>query len=355
MTKEDRLTQCLKYAKLRMLSVGSGDGSQQLAIVNEGHTNLCATFYDSINEVLRKYPHSASILKELKQKCRYPPLFQIDATKLHRYIDVLKPPFDLIFFSFPHSGVPNNSKENVSSNQKLLRGFLASAHRILAPGGQIQLTLKTGQHYDRWGLDQIIREESNLEYVGSDTLKKDLFPGYKHRLTNGMGGQLKEVPDNCAIVHRFRRGQSAEGHRQSRTASCLTSIDIFAMENPEIPSSDSENDEGRSDDGVNHKRKSPGEEPAVAFNDASIRERILSFLKEWRNKKKKKTAPTVLEIRRQAFGSSLPPVPQLNRALYQLDKEQVLQKLPCKERSQKPRWAMRGVTDSSFTARNSDT
>jgi hypothetical protein len=43
-----------------VLSVGSGDGSQQVATLRAGHINLVTTFYDSKAEVLRKYPRVLS-------------------------------------------------------------------------------------------------------------------------------------------------------------------------------------------------------------------------------------------------------------------------------------------------------
>ena len=210
------MTTCLKSAATSILSVGSGDGSQQLAIVREGHINLCATFYDSRDEILRKYPLAASILEELKTKCKYSPVYNVDATKLQQYKHTLGC-FDLIFFSFPHTGVSNHLPESIKSNQDLLRGFLSSAHHLLNPGGQVQLTLKSGEHYARWNLQSVVKEVTGLQYDGCADLHKEMFPGYSHRLTRGMQGALKEVPDkNGATVHRFRKLSSTSRSQANR-------------------------------------------------------------------------------------------------------------------------------------------
>mmetsp|Transcript_29828 Transcript_29828/g.44087 ORF Transcript_29828/g.44087 Transcript_29828/m.44087 type:complete len:133 (+) Transcript_29828:278-676(+) len=131
--KEDLLTICLDAASTSILSIGSGDGSQQKAIVEQGHSKILTTFYeDSKAKVLRKYPDAGSILDFLGQKSYRVPMYGLDATKLHTYgIGI----FDIIMFTFPHTGVPNNQKDSIRSNQNLLRGFLKSAQHVLAPNG----------------------------------------------------------------------------------------------------------------------------------------------------------------------------------------------------------------------------
>jgi len=340
---EDKLTACLKHAATSILSVGSGDGSQQLAIVREGHTNICSTFYDSKDVVLKKYPHAVDILHELQSKCKYPPMFGVDATKLEEYKAALGTSFDLVFFTFPHTGVPNDRPESVTSNQELLRGFLTSVHHVMAPGGQVQLTLKSGQHYDRWNWQSLIKDETGLRYDGCSKLRKDLFPGYHHRLTNGMSGKLKEVPDKLgATVHRFRCPSVSPADDKDERPAHLTRIDIIAMH----PQHDGEEDEcgGCTD---RRKRKTSDEDIPAAPTDERIRERILSYLEDDRTDPSAATIPvTVLEIRRGAFGgestgrSAVPPVPQLNLVLYQLMDEKVLKQLPCRGARKKPRWEL---------------
>ena len=49
--KEDRLSKIVSMARQLVLSVGSGDGSQQAAIALAGHENLITTFYDTEEQV----------------------------------------------------------------------------------------------------------------------------------------------------------------------------------------------------------------------------------------------------------------------------------------------------------------
>ena len=182
-----------------MLSVGSGDGSQQAAIVKSGHTNIVTTFYDSRPEVLRKYPNAADGLEFLESRSTV--CYEIDATKLPSY---KLGTFDLIFFTFPHNGVPNSEPDNVPSNKDMLRMFLSSAPAMLNENGCIEITLKTGLPYDRWQLPALLEDSfASIKLLATETLDKSVFPGYVHRLTNGTQGVLAEVKDVGAKVYTF--------------------------------------------------------------------------------------------------------------------------------------------------------
>jgi len=204
----DVLTTCLDAAKRTILSVGSGDGSQQEAIVKSGHVNVLTTFYDRKALLLQKYPHAGPTLQYLEEHSYRGPQYEIDATKLDTY-DFGK--FDMIIFTFPHTGVPTSDPNNIPSNQLLLRSFLTSAKSLLKDSGEIQITLKNGDHYDRWNITHLLQSECGLKYNGSHNLDKSIFPGYIHRLTKGMGRMLKEVPDKQgARVHVFQKDGSVD-------------------------------------------------------------------------------------------------------------------------------------------------
>jgi len=112
---EDALDRRDKAKKI--LSVGSGDGSQQVAILKRGHRNLTTTFFDSHAEFLRKYRKSLKTLKGAVGQT----LFEIDATRLHEY-GLGK--FDIVLFSNPHDGAANcgvNAGLTRGANQKLIQ------------------------------------------------------------------------------------------------------------------------------------------------------------------------------------------------------------------------------------------
>ena len=77
----DILESTITSAKRVILSVGSGDGSQQASIVNAGHHNIIATFFDSEQVVTSKYGKAQEYIELLRDKSTV--LFGVDATKLH--------------------------------------------------------------------------------------------------------------------------------------------------------------------------------------------------------------------------------------------------------------------------------
>ncbi len=69
----------------------------------------------------------------------------IDAQALSSCKPLAGQQFDKIVFNFPHLGVPvADETRNVALHQKLLLMFLKEAEKMLAPEGQIHVTLKAG-------------------------------------------------------------------------------------------------------------------------------------------------------------------------------------------------------------------
>jgi Domain of unknown function (DUF2431) len=193
-------------AQTSILSVGSGDGSQQRAIVNSGHARLQTTFFDTKSALLAKYPGAAEILATLEEKSVWVPLYSVDATKLHANDGIGM--YDVIMFTFPHTDLSNSDARQVESNQALIRDFLNSAQRCLKPGGQIEVTVKAGEFYDQWKVPLLLRrsKETSLVYQGSHMMDMSRFPDYTHRLTKGSCGTFKCVNDlQGAHVHLFSR------------------------------------------------------------------------------------------------------------------------------------------------------
>lgn len=101
----DALTSTIVAAKRTILSVGSGDGSQQAAIVDSGHHNIISTFFDSEGVVNAKYRTARDNIRLLREKSTV--LFGVDATKLHEHSALSGRKFDVIVFTFPHTGQSN--------------------------------------------------------------------------------------------------------------------------------------------------------------------------------------------------------------------------------------------------------
>eukprot|EP00985_Skeletonema_marinoi_P001550 scaffold620_cov180-Skeletonema_marinoi.AAC.3 len=119
----DMLTSTITAAKRVILSVGSGDGSQQAAIVKSGHHNIISTFFDNEQAVIAKYGKAREHITLLRESAV---LFEVDATELHSHPRLTKKKFDVIIFTFPHTGVSNfacgysGNPVSIESNKQLI-------------------------------------------------------------------------------------------------------------------------------------------------------------------------------------------------------------------------------------------
>jgi hypothetical protein len=316
--KQDVLTTCLEAVQKSMLSVGSGDGSQQEAIVKRGLTQLQVTFNDTKSQLVRKYPHAQKTLAVLESLCQHPPRYNVDATKIDEGENYYPPQsFDLIFFTFPHTGIPNNAPGSIPSNQTLLRGFLRAAAKLLKPNGEIQITMKNGQHYEQWKLPDVLNKHAGLELQSKHKFNPTMFPGYNHRLTTGMNGSLKVVPDKKgAQVYVF--GNSSSKSNKKEAEAQLFYGKLLTIVEP--PASFFQN---------------------KSWSDDEVWTEVYVILESF-------CAPSnVLEIRRHlALGCSRTPpdTRQLNRIMYAMERSDIVQRhapsASSSNKSQKPRWTL---------------
>lgn len=305
-TPVDRVGHCLAQASLSILSLGSGDGSQQRGIVERGHVNVMTTFFDSEAEVLAKYPTAQGCIDYLRQHSRHGVLFGIDASKLSAHAAVLGK-HDIVMFYFPHTGVPNNNSSNIKSNQTLLRSFLSEAPGVVKASGSIQIAVKTGQPYDDWSLDTLIDQSAGLEMISCSPVQKSQFPGYVHRLTKGAAGVLTSVKDDGAMLYELGAVGAPAAEESPSTRLQKMDIDISLL--------------------------------VVAQStllDSEVKFRVLQILKDSKD-------ATVLDIRRHFDASLLPDTRQLNRILYELLGSKHITKCPPLangRKSQKPTWKL---------------
>lgn len=308
----DTLTRCIRSAQVSILSVGSGDGSQQVSIVKSGHSNITTTFYDGRDQLFAKYPNAKENIQYLESKC---------SKVLHTYSSLGK--FHLILFTFPHTGIPNSRPDSIRSNQTLIAGFLKSASKVIHPsGGEIQITLKTGAPYDQWDVPHLLTDEYNLTLIDTHELNKSIFPGYIHRPTlKHVSSTINEVRDKGAKVYVFapspdcRNGSGKIEQQMDMTGTCVTIMNYSTEDN--------------------------------IITDEDIRYQVLQVLNRpicERDTKKSDRAFDVLEIRKQ-FHSSVPPdTRQLNRVLYKMEADGILKKIPASEKksstNKKPLWVL---------------
>ncbi len=100
--------------------------------------------------------------------------------------------FDRVVFNFPHRALGIKDQDhNVKANQELLAGFFRGAVELLAPGGEVRVTLKAGLPYSLWNAPKLATQATKK--VGPLALRTALqfdpaaFPGYAHRRTHGDG------------------------------------------------------------------------------------------------------------------------------------------------------------------------
>ena len=303
----DALTATIVAAKRVILSVGSGDGSQQAAIVRSGHHNLVSTFFDSEDMVTAKYPWAHGDIAFLRTRSKV--LFGIDGTKLHDHAHLKDKKFDIIVFTSPHTGLPNNaqgtsgfSTETIESNKTLIRNFLISAQRILAQDGEIIITLKTSAPYDKWTFPDFA--QFDIEPKSHHSFNAELFPGYTHRATRS---HVTFVNNGLAKSYVFSRKRTQ---------------------------SDTSNDD---DDSFFPSLAFKLTLRFLAVDDRDIESHVNELLTSSLSSNSKYN---VLDIRRLFPESIRPDTRQLNRVLYHMEMSKVVKKGPPNGSNQKPTWQL---------------
>lgn len=302
----DALTTTITAAKRVILSVGSGDGSQQAAIIQSGHHNIISTFFDGEQAIYSKYETSRDHISLLRKKSTV--LFGVDATKLHGHPELQGKKFNIIMFTFPHTGVPNFANgrsgpnpKSVEGNKQLIRGFLRSAQHLISNDGEINITLKTSAPYDQWTFPDFAQYE--IESKSQHNFDDQLFPGYIHRSTKG---HVKSVNNGRAKTFVFGRKGKHQDEEKDECDGIFCPISLFTLSIE-----------------------------FAAVDDHDIEEFVIEMLSASQN-----TKCNVLDIRRQFPEAVRPDTRQLNRVLYQMESSNKLKRGPPKGSSQKPTWKL---------------
>ncbi|CAI5460578.1 unnamed protein product [Closterium sp. Yama58-4] len=107
----------------------------------------------------------------------------------------LEKPFDRIVFNFPHVGLGiKDERINVQRNRQLLFDFFVSAAPLLAPQGEVRVSLRTGHPYSLWNAPALAEESRALRLKFTHRFHRDDFPGYAHRRT--IGGKTGLMVEN---------------------------------------------------------------------------------------------------------------------------------------------------------------
>ncbi|RDX68061.1 Heavy metal-associated isoprenylated plant protein 41, partial [Mucuna pruriens] len=172
----------------RILFVGEGDFSFSLCLARafgSAH-NLVATSLDSHENVGKKYSNGLSNVMELEEKgCLV--LHGVDAKEMNQHFFLKTQRFDRIVFNFPHVGFlyPENSYCQIQLNKRLLKGFLANAKALVKKeGGEIHVTHKEGDPYNKWDLVQKAEKRGLVLQEVVPFFKND-YPGYDNKRAHG--------------------------------------------------------------------------------------------------------------------------------------------------------------------------
>jgi hypothetical protein len=301
----DTLTSTILAAKRVILSVGSGDGSQQAAIAKSGHHNIVSTFFDSEDTVTAKYPSARGNITFLRSKSTV--LFGVDATKLHDHVQLKDKKCDIIIFTFPHTGIPNYAKgfsgpnpTSIEENKTLIRCFLKSAQHILADDGEITITLKTSAPYDKWTFPDFAQFE--IEPKSQHSFNAELFQGYTHRATNG---HVNSVSNGQAKSYVFSKKRKQDNTTSRENALFCPSL-LFKL--------------------------------SVKFSTVEDQDVELYVLELLALSTTSNSQCNVLDIRRSFPEGIRPDTRQLNRVLYQMESSKHLKKGPPYGSNRKPTW-----------------
>ncbi|XP_020221266.1 uncharacterized protein At4g26485 isoform X1 [Cajanus cajan] len=174
-------------SRQRILFVGEGDFSFSLSLAKafgSAH-NLVATSLDSYDNIGKKYSNGLNNVMELEERgCLV--LHGVDAKEMSQHFFLKTQRFDRIVYNFPHVGFlyPENSHCQIQLNKRLLKGFLANAKALVKKGGEIHVTHKEGDPYNKWDLVKKA-EKIGLALQQVVPFFKDNYPGYDNKRAHG--------------------------------------------------------------------------------------------------------------------------------------------------------------------------
>lgn len=171
----------------RILLVGEGDFSFSVCLARAfgSATNMVATSLDNQDCLTRKYSCGVRNVRELEERgCLV--LYGVDATKMSDHFFLKTQRFDRIVYNFPHVGFlyRENSYCQIQLNKNLIKGFLRNAKSLLKENGEVHVSHKEGDPYDKWELE---KKAKKIGLVVKDIVafSKDDYPGYVNKRAHG--------------------------------------------------------------------------------------------------------------------------------------------------------------------------
>ena len=161
---------------------------------------LMATSFDSREEIGRKYgePHVAQYIGALCA-AGVSVLHRVDATALQA-TEALREraPFDVIVFQFPHVGTDEGLQASIAANRQLVQSFLASARCVLAPGGEVHLSLVHRYPYTTW-LGELGKAGSKVHSDGGRRVNASHSMYPTPPITHHPRGPMEYIAEDIAV------------------------------------------------------------------------------------------------------------------------------------------------------------
>lgn len=235
----------------RVLEVGAGNFSFAVALARDqlggAASGMVATSFDSLGEIEHKYAEATEVVAALR-RAGATVLHGVDATRMRRTLKSaakavpadekpqLSPlgPFDHVVFLFPHHGAGIKSEDHsVQRSRELLLAFFSSVPEVLAPGGQVHVTVKTGMPYEkvrRWGRAPIAlrARAAHAEFHSDASLASRTWRTRMPRRTRvlgqwGVAGLARSTGLDLLCAERFAP-EAWPGYRHRRTLGFLDGL-----------------------------------------------------------------------------------------------------------------------------------
>jgi len=173
----------------RILTVGDGDFTFSISLLQHKPKDLCATCFDTEAVVCSKYSSARSSIDTLRNSPDCVCFTGIDATKLPA--DITRRQFDRVIFQFPlvppvgkeewHARANDGETDVVALlNREMLLRFLRQVEPILALEGLVMITSKDVHPYQNWRLERTLSPYTRkIRYLGKLPFDEDAFPGYQ--------------------------------------------------------------------------------------------------------------------------------------------------------------------------------
>ncbi|XP_020599466.1 uncharacterized protein At4g26485-like [Phalaenopsis equestris] len=175
----------------RILLVGEGDFSFSACLARAFGSagNMVATSLDDQDKLLWKYLTARNNLDELKGLgCTI--LHGINVEDMHEDDFLIAKRFDRIIFNFPHAGhyirLQEHNEALILMHKALLCGFFSSARCLLSENGEIHVSHRDDEPYNKWEIRGLAMERG---LVLKETVEFQIndYPGY----LNKRGGEIR--------------------------------------------------------------------------------------------------------------------------------------------------------------------